>query len=428
MAVCMRTWLYYILPLLGWCFIGGLASKLQGAFDQIINHHAKDLRALNRTLDSLTSIAENLFNEPENPKYRTIRLLNKVVWERVGSVDGGISFMSALGFDLNPGTGDGPCFQARTSAPVETDVRQALDLLSARRLHQSESGKPAAEAEPREASGFNPFTTAFSRKSRTRLQERAEQGLANLSDSQAKRQQRFLTLGERQVTILLPQQPHEASAETEGQEQDGEQGEADAEQRELELVAQLWRERMGNDEVERFETKAAKKLRLLRTAKSYPYVLCRIRLPGGVYLQARFNSKETLETIYQVFGQVLSTEAGDDGQLCHNFELFMAPPTRVFPRDSTQSLEDSNILAPACVLHLRWKSDEAGLQIWAQNFEERLSRATMDVSALPRVPYSSRFDVPEAISSRRPQELPPAEEGANDDGSESESAEEAPEQ
>ncbi|CAN0532494.1 unnamed protein product, partial [Ectocarpus sp. 8 AP-2014] len=52
---------------------------------------------------------------------------------------------------------------------------------------------------------------------------------------------------------------------------------------------------MGNDEVERFETRAAKKLRLLRTAKSYPFVLCRIRLPGGVYLQARFNSKESLE-------------------------------------------------------------------------------------------------------------------------------------
>lgn len=103
MAVCMRTWRYYVLPLLG-CFIGGLASNLQGAFDQIVSHHAKDLRALNRTLDSLTNIAENLFNEPENPKYRKIRLLNKVVWERVGSVDGGISFMSALGFDLNPGT------------------------------------------------------------------------------------------------------------------------------------------------------------------------------------------------------------------------------------------------------------------------------------------------------------------------------------
>lgn len=145
------------------------------------------------------------------------------------------------------------------------------------------------------SSGFDPFTTAFSRKSRTRLQERAEQGLAHLSDSQTKRQQRFSTLEERQVTILLPQQPHEASAETEEQEQDGEQGEADAEQCELELVAQLWRERMGNDEVERFETRAAKKLRLLRTAKSYPYVICRIRLPGGVYLQARFNSKESLE-------------------------------------------------------------------------------------------------------------------------------------
>lgn len=138
------------------------------------------------------------------------------------------------------------------------------------------------------AGSFNPFATAFSRKSRTHLQERAEQGLAHLAERQAKRYQRFSKLEERNITILLPQQAEGTSVETEDEEEN------DTEQQELELVAQLWRERMAHDEVERFETNAAKNLRLQRAAKIYPYVIVRVRMPGGVFLQARFNSDETM--------------------------------------------------------------------------------------------------------------------------------------
>lgn len=80
------------------------ASQFQQAFNDIQTHHVKDAKALDRTVESLTQIASKLQAEPENPKYRKIRLLNKTFWERVGSVNGGISFMSALGFDLEQGT------------------------------------------------------------------------------------------------------------------------------------------------------------------------------------------------------------------------------------------------------------------------------------------------------------------------------------
>ena len=75
-------------------------NSLHAALDEICAFHNKDNVALSRTLESLTEIATHLQSEPENPKYRNIRLLNKTFWERVGSVNGGISFMSSLGFDL----------------------------------------------------------------------------------------------------------------------------------------------------------------------------------------------------------------------------------------------------------------------------------------------------------------------------------------
>lgn len=117
-----------------------------------------------------------------------------------------------------------------------------------------------------------------------------------MEERQSRRQQRFSKLEERNVTILLPQTnsrkgPPDASHSDPPKVDE----EGDAEQRELELVAQLWRERMMRDDVERFETSAAKKYRLLRTSKIYPYVLLRVRLPGGVYLQARFNADESLQ-------------------------------------------------------------------------------------------------------------------------------------
>ncbi|CAN0155043.1 unnamed protein product [Pylaiella littoralis] len=415
----MRPYLCCGLALLHVCVVA--ASNFQGALDEILSHHSKDATALRRTLDSLTHIATRLQWEPENPKYRNIRLLNKTFWERVGSVNGGISFMSALGFDLlGQGTASGPCFQIRVGAPVEKDLEEALNLLSARgvQLEQlatvQQTKWDAAAPPPTSCSSFNPFATTFSRKARTRLQERAERGLAHLSESQARWQQRFFKLEERNITIMLPQarsqQPQGASTLSFGDSIETKEDEEDEERREVELVAQLWREKMSKDEGMRFETSAARKLRLLRTAKVYPYVLLRIRLPGGMFIQARFSAQESLETVYQVIEEILSEEAGDGDfskRNCHNFELFVAPPTQVLQRDGT-SLKESNLLAPACVLHLRWQSEHAQVEGWAQSLEEIMSRATGG-SSHPRLPYSSRYDVPKPISSQRPQDLHAAE-------------------
>lgn len=148
--------------------------------------------------------------------------------------------------------------------------------------------------------GFNPFATAFSRKSRTQLQPRAEEGLANWTKRQAKLQQRFTSFEDRNVTILLPQAvppPRENDVFDNGSptETDSEESNGLERNDELEIVMRLWRERHAKDDPERFETRAAKKLRMLRAKKTYPYVLLRVRLPEGLYLQARFNLDETLE-------------------------------------------------------------------------------------------------------------------------------------
>lgn len=98
-----------------------------------------------------------------------------------------------------------------------------------------------------------------------------------------------------------------------------------------------------------------------------------------------------IQTVYGVVGTSLALEAAsrDSGrEFCHDFELFMAPPTRVLARDDT-SLKDSNVLAPACVLHLRWTGDEADVESWANRLEESIKTVT-DSPVHPRLPFSSR--------------------------------------
>lgn len=77
-----------------------LASEFRAALNFIDAHHGSDNAGLTHTLDTLTQIVTKLKEAPGEKKYRSIRLLNKTFWDRVGGVNGGISFMTALGFDL----------------------------------------------------------------------------------------------------------------------------------------------------------------------------------------------------------------------------------------------------------------------------------------------------------------------------------------
>lgn len=95
----MSIHVFSLLAMIGTLATGALAS-FQASLDLIVRHHGRNETSLAHTVDTLTHIATKLKEEPEDQKYRSIRLLNKTFWERVGSVNGGISFMSALGFDL----------------------------------------------------------------------------------------------------------------------------------------------------------------------------------------------------------------------------------------------------------------------------------------------------------------------------------------
>ncbi|CAM9665623.1 unnamed protein product [Discosporangium mesarthrocarpum] len=379
------------------------------ALDLLVKHHGGDILARTKSVTALVEIVDNLRKHPGDGRYRRIRLLNKGFWEKIGSVNGGIAFMTALGFELvDEGTGQGPLF-------VMQSGESKVELESVRALLSAELGSPPSSPEKGEdgiisssiagtGAGFNPFSTSFSRKSETHLQEIVEANLDELTKMQASIRQDFKAIGDRNVTFLLPHMARDAvngPGELAGRNEDGDEEEADDTDtlaaEEMEVILRVWREGQNKSEKERFETTAARELRRLRGTKFYPYVLVRVRMPSGIYLQARFGVDESCEDIYRVIASVLDDESRamneDSPEVCGDFELFMAPPMRALLRNTT-SLRDSGLVPPASIIHLRWGTDRKGK---GKELEEILSRPSVSMP-YRRVEYSPRYDFPEPKS------------------------------
>lgn len=94
----MRFLTFFVLATLRLSHV--LGGELAKALELIVRHHGHDAASLQRTLRTLSHIVTRLNETPNEDKYRRVRLLNTSFWERVGKVEGGIAFMTALGFEL----------------------------------------------------------------------------------------------------------------------------------------------------------------------------------------------------------------------------------------------------------------------------------------------------------------------------------------
>ncbi|CAM9154840.1 unnamed protein product [Choristocarpus tenellus] len=404
----MATSVVHVLIIaLFYCAVAVAKQPFATALDLVIQHHGGDVVSRTKSVQALAVVVDNLKTHPGEDRYRRIRLLNKGFWEKIGSANGGIAFMTALGFELVD-EGQGPIFVMQPGeASVDLDevgalIREKLTEASSGNMPTSDKDEePIETVSPSTSgsrSGFDPFTTSFSRKSRTHFQERVETHLSELTRLRATLQQTFSGVGERNVTILLPQMTQDILQEGQGwsesENEELQEGTAD-----LELIMRVWRNRQRSIlEPEKFETTAARELKQLRTTKLYPFLLVRIRLPNGAYIQARFSLDESIKTVYETLGAVLDTEGGGTSNTCSGFELFKAPPTQILAKDST-SLRETGVVPPASVIHLRWVKEfkDQGMEL-----EKVLTRRS-NLSPYPRLDYSPRYDFPEPKTLRRTQ-------------------------
>ncbi|CAM9145292.1 unnamed protein product [Chrysoparadoxa australica] len=125
--------------------------------------------------------------------------------------------------------------------------------------------------------------------------------------------QNYTLTSKRKMVVMLPQ------ATQIGDDLDDELDPAE----EARMVMKLWQEQAAdNDKVVAFESRASKQVKTVVRSKLYPHVLIRVRFPDGLYIQGRFNPRESLHTIHEAVKDSLAYEGDND------IGFFTSPPKR----------------------------------------------------------------------------------------------------
>ncbi|CAM9371643.1 unnamed protein product [Chrysoparadoxa australica] len=371
----MKIWVWCLLLLLS---LPGISSsidldKLGQALQVVrVGDAGEGEQAMAKRANSvrmLLGIVDNLVQDPANEKYLAVRLMNKAFWARVGSINGGISLMTALGFELlDQGNGMGPTFvmDAQQAKEQKTQLKAVSRLLGTALEELEAGGLP-----PLGSTGFDPFRSSFSRKTGTDKEYQFESKLASFHQRRISMYQNYTSTSERKMVVMLPQ------ATEIGDDLDDELDPAE----EARMVMKLWQEQAADsDKVVAFESRASKQAKAVVRSKLYPYVLIRVRFPDGLYIQGRFNPRESLHTVYEAVKDCLAYE-GDK-----NISFFTSPPKRDI-EDAETSLWDRGLRPPAHLVHASWRGPTI-----------RSSEAVKSELMAKAVPFERKWDFPAASS------------------------------
>lgn len=105
----------------------------------------------------LLVLLENVLSQPDNPKYRTIRLENKAIKEKLLSLPGCEKLLAAIGFIRSPGSS---AFTLPNEVSMQ-QVQQYRDALQERRSAWLSGALPEAERKRELFNSFGLIQTSF---------------------------------------------------------------------------------------------------------------------------------------------------------------------------------------------------------------------------------------------------------------------------
>merc|ERR1719203_1704254 len=99
-----------------------------------------------------------------------------------------------------------------------------------------------------------------------------------------------------------------------------------------------------------FTTKAMRDLEKMKKAKLFTHAQLRICFPDGISISANFHPNEKIETVQKL---IVEETLVPNTVLDNSFELYVTPPRRILPMNST--LVDEGLL-PAARVFVLWKN------------------------------------------------------------------------
>lgn len=207
-------------------------------------------------VEIVRKLLSNIVKEPENVKFRRIRMGNLKIKEAIADVVGGVELLEFLGFELQEEGGEMWAIMGAPSGDTIAVVKNAIALLTPQSVEDSKSSAPVKVDEPVERKQVDRQTRVF----------------FSVSENVA-------------AKIVLPDSFYKLSAE------------------EIKREADLKRKKIAESQL--LVPKSYKEKQVKAARKRYTKAVIRIQFPDGVVLQGVFSPREPTTALYQFVSSAL---------------------------------------------------------------------------------------------------------------------------
>ncbi|PIA26626.1 hypothetical protein AQUCO_09100056v1 [Aquilegia coerulea] len=282
------------------------------------------------SVDIVLKLFKNIIKEPENPKFRRIRLSNPKIREAVVEVAGGIELLECVGFSLQEETGE--MWAVITEVPSNEQlslINQAVSLL-----------EPKPQPQPQLPSGFSirrsPETSLL--ESETSSGDLKQVSPQTTSPGDEPEQPQKI---DRQVRVFF------SVAESNAAKIDQPDSFYRLSASELKREADAKKKQIAESQL--LIPKSYKERKAKEARKKYKTTTIRIQFPDEVVLQGVFLPWELTTALYEFVSSSLK-------EPCLEFELWRpaVPKPRVIPRfpgprERTPTLDDEELVPSAVI-------------------------------------------------------------------------------
>ncbi|KNA03592.1 hypothetical protein SOVF_207660 [Spinacia oleracea] len=278
-------------------------NKLEGCIGVYLSGNPSD-----SSVDIVMRLFRNTVKEPENPKFRRIRMSNPKIREAIGEVTGGIELLEEVGFELKEEGGEMWAVMDTPSEEQLLMLKNSVNLIEqAKSSSLSSSLKVASD--------------------KVEVEKKVKENEPLIIDRQIKV---FFSVSESVAArITLPDSFYKLSSE------------------EVRREAELRKKKMAESQL--LIPKSFKEKQAQAARKRYTRTIIRVQFPDGVVLQGVFSPKESTSALYEFVSVALKQE-GLEFELIHPVPLKRRLiPCFPAPGERASTLEQEDLVPSALV-------------------------------------------------------------------------------
>ncbi|XP_021735029.1 LOW QUALITY PROTEIN: plant UBX domain-containing protein 2-like [Chenopodium quinoa] len=280
-------------------------NKLGGCVGVYLSGNPSD-----SSVDVVMRLLRNIVKEPENPKFRKIRMGNPKIREAIGEVTGGIELLQEVGFELKEEGGEMWAVMDTPSEDRLLKIKETVNIMEQAKPDGSVSSAPIVKVDEK-----------------VEVEKKVKENEPKIIDREIKV---FFSVSESVAArIVLPDSFYQLSSE------------------EVRREAEMRKKKMADSQL--LIPKSFKEKQAQAARKRYTRTIIRVQFPDGVVLQGVFSPKEPTSVLYEFVSSALKQQ-GLEFELIHPVPLKRRViPCFPAPGERALTLEQEDLVPSALV-------------------------------------------------------------------------------